>query len=124
MDFKKLTNISDSLSVVKVKDDEELNEAPIPALDEDAEDEDIEEEEEEEEEDGWYSIPESLTDFFDKFDELEYEVKNCVKGCNTGCESYGALAEYIRNLAEELSSIADDVQSVDDVCDMANKLYR
>lgn len=121
MDFKKLTNISDSLSVVKVKDDEELNEAPIPALDEDAEDE---EEEEEEEEDGWYSIPESLTDFFDKFDELEYEVKNCVKGCNTGCKSYGALAEYISDLAEELSSIADDVQSVDDIRDMKNKLYR
>lgn len=62
-------------------------------------------------EDGW-RVPYSLKEFFHEFDDLEYEVRNCVRGCNTGCHSYQELADYIQGLADRLSECADEVRSI------------
>lgn len=40
----------------------------------------------------------------EKLNELEYELKNCIRGCYTNCNTYEELGQYVRQLAEELES--------------------
>lgn len=39
----------------------------------------------------------------------KYEIDNCVRGCQTGCHTYGELAEHLRWLADRLTFVADDI---------------
>ena len=41
---------------------------------------------------------------------LEYEIKNCVRGCYTGAHTYEELADKIRELGEALADAADSVR--------------
>lgn len=54
----------------------------------------------------------------DKIYDLAYELKNCVRGAYTCCETYEDLQEYIRSLARELEEAADMMELTDcDCCD-------
>ena len=57
----------------------------------------------------------------DKVYDLAYELKNCVRGAYTGCETYEDLQEYIRRLARELEEAADMMELTDDVCDVCDE---
>ena len=53
-------------------------------------------------------LSEILADIYD----LNYEINSCVRGCNTACYTYEELGNYISELADRLSYIADDVMNV------------
>ena len=67
-----------------------------------------------------YKLTESLNDGWD--DEFEdepvlgnlenfiYEIRNAVKGAYTGATTYQELADYIEELADELSDFASEVR--------------
>lgn len=50
----------------------------------------------------------------DDVENLNYELKNCVRGANTRCYNYSDLSEYVRNLADTFSQIADDLENCDE----------
>ena len=50
----------------------------------------------------------------DRIAELNYELKNCVKGAYSDATNYAELADYIRGLAEELENQADTVECLED----------
>lgn len=63
-----------------------------------------------EENNGWNmegidDLQEVLSDICD----TRYEIDNCVRGCMTGCHTYGELAEHLRWLADRLTFVADDI---------------
>ena len=67
-----------------------------------------------------YTLTESLNDGWDEefedepvLDNLEnfiYEIRNAVKGAYTGATTYQELADYIEELADELSDFASEVR--------------
>lgn len=60
--------------------------------------------------DGWGDdVQESLEDVFGKLEKLMYEVKNCVRGGYTRCNTQPELADYIRSLASGLEAAADTI---------------
>lgn len=40
---------------------------------------------------------------------VDYELQNCVRGCETDAETYSALGEVLQKLSERLNSAATDV---------------
>ena len=46
----------------------------------------------------------------DKLEDFLYEIRNTVKGANTKAKTYKELADYIENLADELSDFASEVR--------------
>lgn len=60
--------------------------------------------------DGWSEeVRDCLEDVFSDLEQLMYEVRNCVRGCYTNANTNEELAEYVRSLADELGSVADDL---------------
>lgn len=59
----------------------------------------------------------------DKVYDLAYELKNCVRGAYTGCETYEDLQEYVRRLARELEEAADMMELIDDECEDCEDFY-
>lgn len=67
-----------------------------------------------------YTLTESLNDGWDEEFEDEpvlgnlenfiYEIRNAVKGAYTGATTYQKLADYIEELADELSDFASEVR--------------
>lgn len=67
-----------------------------------------------------YTLTESLNDGWDEEFEDEpvlgnlenfiYEIRNAVKGAYTGATTYQELADYIEELADELSDFASEVR--------------
>jgi hypothetical protein len=59
--------------------------------------------------DGWNEeIKEELKNrVFDEWDNVSYEVQNCVKGCYTGAKNRQQLAEYLQGMAETLNEVAE-----------------
>ena len=67
--------------------------------------------EELEDEDGWGdSINDILYDVFSDIDQLEYEVRNCVRGGVTRCKNADELAKYIEELSDRLDDAAQDIR--------------
>lgn len=68
--------------------------------------------------DGWDRdneiIQQLIDDTLTKVGELKYELENCVRGSYTNCETYTELAEYIRDLGEELSGYYNDIYEIED----------
>lgn len=68
--------------------------------------------------DGWDRdneiIQQLIDDTLTKIYELKYELENCVRGSYTECETYSELAEYIRDLGEELSGYYNDIYDIED----------
>lgn len=68
--------------------------------------------------DGWDSdneiIQQLIDDTLTKIYELKYELENCVRGSYTECKTYSELAEYIRDLGEELSGYYNDIYNIED----------
>ena len=65
--------------------------------------------------DGWNDeINESLSDLFEKLDSFIYEIKNCKKGSFTDCHTISELAEYMKELGNELIEKADEFNSGDE----------
>lgn len=64
-----------------------------------------------ESEDGWGTDVESiLSPVFAKAEDLMYEVRNTIRGANTDCDNVQDLADFIRNLAEEFESAANELE--------------
>lgn len=64
-----------------------------------------------ESEDGWGTDVESiLSPVFAKAEDLMYEVRNTVRGANTDCDNVQDLADFIRNLANEFESAANELE--------------
>lgn len=64
-----------------------------------------------ESEDGWGTDVESiLSPVFAKAEDLMYEVRNTVRGANTDCDNVQDLADFIRNLADEFESAANELE--------------
>lgn len=62
-------------------------------------------------EDGWGEDVEGiLTPVFAKTEKLMYEVRNAVRGSYTDCETVEDLADFIRNLADEFESAANEME--------------
>lgn len=67
-----------------------------------------------------YKLTESLNDGWDeefedepvlgKLENFIYEIRNAVKGAYTGATTYQELADYIEELADELSDFASEVR--------------
>lgn len=68
--------------------------------------------------DGWDRdneiIQQLIDDTLTKVEGLKYELENCVRGSYTDCETYSELAEYIRDLGEELSGYYNDIYEIED----------
>ena len=61
--------------------------------------------------DGWSeAIQTAVQDACDDINRLQYEINSCVRGSFTNCDSAEELADYIRSLADNLLSAADDVE--------------
>ena len=63
--------------------------------------------------DGWdenelYDLIEVLGDIYN----LQYEIKNCVRGAYTGAETWSELADYIEDLAEKLNEQAEYIREI------------
>lgn len=62
-------------------------------------------------EDGWGEDVEGiLSPVFAKAEDLMYEVRNTVRGANTDCDNVQDLADFIRNLADEFESAANELE--------------
>ena len=62
-------------------------------------------------EDGWgEDVEDILTPVFAKTEKLMYEVRNTVRGSYTDCENVEDLADFIRNLADEFESAANEME--------------
>lgn len=60
--------------------------------------------------DGWSEeVRDCLEDVFSDLERLMYEVRNCVRGCYTHVNTNEELADYVAELADKLSSVADDL---------------
>lgn len=67
-----------------------------------------------EDSDGWNIVHTSFNKVLDRINDLDYEVKNCIKGAYTNCYSYEELGEYIRQLGMDLMDSADEVSELSD----------
>ena len=66
--------------------------------------------------DGWSeSVREDLSDVMSDLEALFYEVRNCIRGCYTNCNTNTELADYIRGLADGLTSAAEYIEGEPDV---------
>lgn len=69
----------------------------------------------EDEDDGWnnyYLEDAGLSYVLDAINDLDYEIKNCVRGGNTGCKTYEELGDYIISLGEQLSEAGENVKYI------------
>jgi len=63
------------------------------------------------ESDGWAGW-EDVTDLestIDKIEQLAYELRSCVRGAYTRCNTWAELSEYIKSLASDLEAAGDNV---------------
>ena len=68
-----------------------------------------------EDEDGWnnyYLEDTGLLDVLSAINDLDYEIKHCVRGGNTGCKTYEELGDYIISLGEQLSEAGENVKYI------------
>ena len=64
-------------------------------------------------EDGWNDeVRETLTEVISNLESFIYEIRNCVKGSYTNAKTHSALADYIRNLSEDLTYAADEIENL------------
>lgn len=67
-----------------------------------------------EDSDGWDIVHTQFNKVLDRINDLDYEVKNCIKGAYTNCYSYEELGEYIRQLGMDLMDSADEISELSD----------
>lgn len=67
-----------------------------------------------EDSDGWDIVHTSFNKVLDRINDLDYEIKNCIKGAYTNCYSYEELGEYIRQLGMDLMDSADEISELSD----------
>lgn len=75
-----------------------------------------------EDSDGWNIVHTSFNKVLDRINDLDYEVKNCIKGAYTNCYSYEELGEYIRQLGMDLMDSADEVSELSEDNDFEESL--
>ena len=69
--------------------------------------------------DGWSTdVQDTLEGIFGNLERLMYEVRNCRRGSYTQCDTNEQLAEYIHELADDLSSVADYLDGCEDNSEM------
>lgn len=76
---------------------------------------DFDESSEDDEDDGWNNYYLEDTDLFDvlsAINDLDYEIRHCVRGGSTGCKTYEELGDYIISLGEQLSEAGEDVKYI------------
>lgn len=65
--------------------------------------------------DGWNEDKLSeVLDVCDEIQSLAYEIRCCVRGAYTGCNTYADLAEHIKQLASKLSTEGEGVADFED----------
>lgn len=64
-----------------------------------------------EDEDGW-GLEEDFNDLLTELDNFSYEIRMCVRGANTGAKTYAELADYMRTLASNIESKAEDIEKI------------
>ena len=72
-------------------------------------------EDDEDEDDGWnnyYLEDTGLFDVLSEINDMDYEIRHCVRGGNTGCKTYEELGDYIISLGEQLSEAGEDVKYI------------
>lgn len=66
--------------------------------------------EDEEEDDGWSEdILDEMEGVLSDIEQLAYELRSCVRGAYTRCETRGELSDYITNLANDLLDAAERI---------------
>lgn len=66
--------------------------------------------------DGW-NLEEKMSELNCTLEDIEsliYELKNCVRGCYTGCTTYKELGEYIQELGQKLADEGDFVSEMEE----------
>lgn len=66
--------------------------------------------------DGW-NLEEKmpyLESILEDIERATYELRNCVRGCSTGCHTYAELGEYIQDLAERLKNEGEDIAEMEE----------
>lgn len=62
--------------------------------------------------DGWSDdVQDALSDVLDDIESTTYEIRHCVRGGYTQAYNNEQLAEYLKNLSEELLEAAEDIAS-------------
>lgn len=56
--------------------------------------------------DGWEDV-EGLEDTIEGIENLAYELRNCIRGAETRCKDWKALARYVKGLASNLDDAAE-----------------
>ena len=75
-----------------------------------SEEDESEESEFEEDEDGWGDeVREQLELIISDGEDLFYEIKNCVRGSFTNCNTKSELADYLREYAENIIQVANEL---------------
>ena len=65
--------------------------------------------------DGWSEeVQDCLEEVFSDLESLMYEVRNCVRGCYTHVNTNEELADYIVDLADKLTSVAECLSDCED----------
>lgn len=57
---------------------------------------------------GWDDVAD-LEPTLDKIEQLTYELRSCVRGAYTGCNTWSELSDYIKGLASDLEAAGDNV---------------
>lgn len=65
--------------------------------------------------DGWDLRDDSmLMETFDDIESAIYEIKNCVRGAYTGCETYEELGQHLRDLGQSLMECAGEIEGMEE----------
>lgn len=65
--------------------------------------------------DGWNEEKvEGILGVLDDIYSLQYELKNCIRGCYTGAHTYEELQSYISRLADRLHNEAECMDTEED----------
>lgn len=65
--------------------------------------------------DGWNEDKlEGVIRVLDDIYNLDYELRNCIRGCNSGAHTYKELQDYINSLADRLHNEAEWMDTEED----------
>lgn len=66
---------------------------------------------------GWNENADGMEDVISITDEIYdavYEIKNCTRGCYTGCKTYSDLGDYLANLADRLNGASQGLHYIEE----------
>lgn len=70
--------------------------------------------------DGWENV-EGLEETLDSVEALTYELRSLVRGARTRCKTWSELSDYVKRLADDLSTAGENIAYLDDDSDESKK---